>query len=104
MAFWNDSFIEKRRAEWMNAIYSVQAQVNGVYYPGEIQKKEIDGDTVVIDVVFSSLGTGTVTITAVQIIDVDGQIAATQAENIQKSGTQGVIFQFEFPIREEATN
>lgn len=101
MAFWTDTFLQNRRKEWMNAVYKVQGQVNGVYYDGDIQKKEIDGDTITINAVFSTLPTGTATITSVRVIDVTGQVAGQQAENITKSGTQGVIFQFQFPLREE---
>lgn len=101
MAFWKSEFIQKRRTEWMKAIHKVQVKVGSTYYDGVIQKREIVGDTVVLHVVFSSLGSGTVTITSVRVIDVDGIVAAEQPENIQKSGAQGVIFKFEFPIREE---
>ncbi len=101
MAFWKPEFVQKRRIEWMKAIHKVQVKVGSTYYDGVIQKREIDGDTIVIHAVFSSLRSGTVTITAVRVIDVDGIVAAEQLENIQKTGSQGVIFRFEFPIREE---
>jgi hypothetical protein len=100
MAFWKDEFVKKRRIEWMKSIYSIEAKVGATYYRGTIQKKEIVGDTVVIQSVFSSLGSGTVTITSVRVIDVDGIVAGEQAENITKLEPQGVIFKFEFPIRE----
>ncbi len=102
MAFWKEEFVQKRRTEWMKAIQKVQVKVDSTYFDGVIQKREIVGDTVVLHIVFSSLGSGTLTITAVRVIDVDGIVAAEQPENIQKSASQGVIFKFEFPIREEA--
>lgn len=101
MAFWNNAFVQKRRTEWMKAIHAVQVRVGSSWHDGDIQKREIQGDKVVLHVVFGDIGTGTITITSVRVIDVDGIVAAERPENIQKSGSQGVIFKFEFPIREE---
>lgn len=101
MSFWREEFMRKRRREWLAAIDKVQVKVGGVYHDGEIQRCAVEGETVVVHAVFGAIGADTVTITAVRIVDVDGEVAAERFEEITKSGSQGVVLRFVFPIRQE---
>lgn len=101
MAFYTDNFLLKRRNWWLKNIHQVQAFVGSSWYIGEIQKKELQGDKIVLHVVFSELAPMSCTITSVRILDVDGETAAQKSESIIKAAGQGVLLKFELPITEE---
>ena len=101
MAFYTDKFLEKRRRWLMNSIYQVQAFVGSTCYIGDIQKKELQGDTVVLHVVFPALTDLSCTITSIRVIDTDNDVAAQKSESIIKAAGQGILLKFELPITEE---
>ena len=101
MAFYTDNFLLKRRNWWLKNIHQVQAFVGSSWYIGEIQKKELQGDKIVLHVVFSELTSMSCTITSVRIIDADGETAAQKSESIIKAAGQGILLKFELPITEE---
>lgn len=106
MAFYTANFLTKRRQRWLKDIHKVQAKVGVTYYDGIMQKKVIEGNDIVIHVVFSTLDSSAVTITGLRVYDVDGEIAADVAltvdQQITKATGQGVIFKIVLPIVEGA--
>lgn len=103
MAFYTSNFLAKRRNWWLKNIYAVQAKVNGVYVDGAIQKKTVEGNNIVIHAVFSGINGGAAaTITGMRIIDIDGEVAAEQVDNVSTASGQGAIFKITLPIIESA--
>ena len=102
MAFYTDNFLKKRRQWWMKNIAKVQAFVGSSWYTGAIQKKALEGDKIVIHVVFAELADIACTITNLRVVDIDGEVAAQKSENITKAAGQGVLIKLELPITEEA--
>lgn len=100
MAFYTTNFLANRRNQWMKSIQSIQVQVGSAWHTGDIQKKAVEGDSVVIHAVFSSLHTVAATITRSRVLDVRGEVAAEQAENITKVAGQGAMIRLVLPIRE----
>lgn len=101
MAFYTDNFLKKRRQWWMKNIDKVQAFVGSSWYTGAIQKKELQGDIIVIHAVFAELTDTAGTITSLRIIDIDGEVAAQKSESITKAAGQGVLIKIELPITEK---
>ena len=66
-----------------------------------IHKKALDGNKVVIYVVFTDLTASAVTITGLRVIDVDGEVAAQKSESITMAAGQGVLIKLELPITEQ---
>ena len=102
MAFYTDNFLLKRRQWWLKNIHQVQAFVGSAWYTGDIQKKELQGDTVVLHIVFPDLTPESCTITSIRVIDIDGETAAQQSDSIIKAAGQGILLKLELPIKEEA--
>lgn len=100
MAFYTDKFMEKRRRWWMKNIHSVQVYADGAYHTGTIQKKALEGDTIIIHAVFEDLTDIACTITTLRVIDIDGEVAAQRSESIKKAAGQGVLIKIELPITE----
>lgn len=98
--FWRESFLQKRRREWLNNISYAEYVLNGGTYRGDIQIKQIVGDTIEVFVVVDKSVSGANTITRIRLYDVDGEIAGERTESIIKSSTQGVLIKFEFPLKE----
>lgn len=101
MAFYTDNFLKKRRQWWMKNIHKVQVFVGSSWYTGEIQKKELQGDKIVIHVVFAELTNVACTITSLRVTDIDGEVAAQKSESITKAAGQGVLIKIELPITEQ---
>ena len=101
MAFYTENFLSKRRQWWMKNIHQVQAFVGSTWYTGEIQKKELQGDTIVLHVVFSELTALSCTITSIRVIDIDGETAAQKSDRIIKAAGQGILLKLELPIKQE---
>lgn len=101
MAFYTDNFLKKRREWWMKNIAKVQAFVENTWYTGHVQRKTLEGDTIVLHVVFTELTDIACTITNLRVIDIDGETAAQKAESITKAAGQGVLIKIELPITEE---
>lgn len=100
MAYFQSNFLKYRREQWLRSIVRVEAQANGTWYPGDISKKQIEGDTLVIMATFPQLDNSAVTISASRLVDVRGEVAAYQTRAIQKVAGQGVMIKITIPIYE----
>lgn len=100
MAYFIDSFLNRRRQQWLRLIHAVEVQANGAWYRGEINRKEIEGETLVITATFPVLDSVACTITASQLVDVRGEVAAYQQRTIKKASGQGTMIKIEIPLRE----
>lgn len=100
MGYFFDTFVTERRKQWLRSIHSVEIQVNGTWHRGDISKKEIEDDTLVIMATFPSLDSTACTITASRIIDVRGEVAAYQQRVINKHSGQGTMIKLTIPIYE----
>lgn len=101
MAFYTEQFLKKRRVWWMKSIAKIEALIGSTWYTGTIQKKELDGNKIVIHAVFTELTAQACTITSLRVIDIDGEVAAQKSENIKKAAGQGVLIKIELPITEQ---
>ena len=100
MGFWQDSFLAKRRQEWMRDINAVQYQAGDVWYNGQITDKILSGDTLTINwVTTDNLA---LTITAIRFLDRDGNVAGYATDRIAKSATQGMLYCITVKIIDEA--
>lgn len=100
MAYFTNNFVGHRREQWLRSIHSVEVQTNGKWYRGDITKKEVEDDTLVILATFPELDIYTCTITASRIIDVRGEVAAYQQRVIEKISGQGTLIKLTIPIYE----
>ena len=100
MAYFSDTFLSNRRQQWLRSIHAIEVQVGGTWHRGEIGKKEIDDDTLVITATFPTLDSQACTITASRIIDVRGEVAAYQQRVIEKNSGQGTMIKLTVPIYE----
>ena len=76
MAFWQNSFLNDRRAELLRSVKRFQYQRNGgTWYDGEINSKEIVGTDVVVFVNVPSFGVAD-TITGVRVYDNNNALAS----------------------------
>lgn len=98
--FWKESYLQKRRNEWLRSISYAEYVLNGSTYRGDIQQKKIVGDTIEVYVVIDQSVQGTNTISLIRLYDIDGEVAGERTESIIKSSTQGVLVKFEFPLKE----
>lgn len=96
--FWKESFLDKMRAEWLRRLVKIQYYAGGVWYDAAITKKEISGNAVKI--ISTTTDSTALTVTAVRIIDINGDVAGERTEHIVKKGTQSVITLWEFPLYE----
>lgn len=100
MAYFQSNFLKYRREQWLRSIVRVQVQVGSTWYPGDINKKAIEDDTLVIMATFPQLDSSAVTISASRLIDARGEVAAYQTRAIQKVAGQGVMIKITIPIYE----
>ena len=100
MAYFIGNFLSHRRQQWLRSIHAVEVQTNGKWHRGDINKKEIEGDTLVITATFPTLDSVACTITASRLIDVRGEQAAYQQRTIQKNSGQGTMIKLSIPIYE----
>ena len=84
----------------MKSIAKVEALVGSTWYTGTIQKKELEGEKIVIHAVFPELSAPACTITSLRVIDIDGDVAAQKSDNIITAADQGVLIKIELPISE----
>jgi len=103
MAYFQNNFLKYRREQWLRSIVRVEAQVGSTWYPGDISKKAIENDTLVIMATFPQLDNSAVTISASRLVDVRGETAAYQTRAIQKVAGQGVMIKITIPIYEVTT-
>lgn len=102
MGYFYETFLEQRRKQWLRSIHAVEAQVGATWHRGKIEKKAVEGDTLVIDVSFPELDDVACTISAVRIIDVRGEVASYQQRAINKNSGQGTMLKIKIPINEVA--
>lgn len=97
--FWKESFLNKRREEWLKSVERFQYLTDGVWKDAVITDKRVDGNALKITTTTTDDGTAAA-ITAVRILDRDGDVAGQMNENIEKKATQGVLTLWEFPLYE----
>ena len=97
--FWKESFLKKRREEWLKSVERFQYLTDGTWKDAVITDKRVDGNALKITTVTNDDGDAA-TITAVRILDNDGDVAGQKTENIEKKATQGVLTLWEFPLYE----
>ena len=100
MAYFIDTFLNRRRQQWLRSLHAVEVQAGGKWYRGKIDQKEIEGDALVIKATFPALDSMACTITASQIIDVRGEVAAYQQREIKKASGQGTMIKITVPLYE----
>ena len=101
MGYFYDTFMEYRRRQWLRSIHEVEVQVDeGDWHTGDISKKEIEGDTLVIMATFPTLDDVDCNINASRIIDVRGEVAAYQRRTVSKRSGQGIMLKLTIPIYE----
>lgn len=100
MAYFQSNFLKYRREQWARSIVRVEVQVGSSWIPGDINKKQIENDTLVIMATFPALDSSAVTISASRLIDARGEVAAYQTRAIQKVAGQGVMIKISVPIYE----
>lgn len=100
MGYFYNTFVKQRREQWLRSIHSIEVQVGQTWHRGDINKKEIEDDTVVIMATFPSLDSTACTISASRIIDVRGEVAAYQQRVINKHSGQGTMIKLTIPIYE----
>lgn len=100
MAYFQSNFLKYRREQWLRSIVRVEVQVGAAWHSGDINKKAIEGDTLVIMATFPSLDSVAATISASRLIDARGEVAAYQTRAIQKVAGQGVMIKITIPIYE----
>ena len=100
MGYFNDSFMEHTRKQLLRSINVVEVQVDGEWHRGEINQKEVVGDTLEMTVTFPTLDSMTCKITASRIIDIRGEVAAYQQRMISKASGQGTMIKITIPLRE----
>ena len=97
--FWINSFIEKRRKEWLDSLIGFQVLIDGVWVDAMITDKRIEGNALKITTLAPDSDKST-KITGVRFIDKDGDVAGQRSEYIVKTITQGLLTLWEFPIYE----
>lgn len=98
--FWKPTYLAKRRNDWLRSIVKAQYRIGSTFYDAVITEKKIEGDTLIVYMVIDHTVSGTTTVNYIRLIDEGGEVAGERAENITKSGTQGVLIKFEFPLKE----
>jgi len=101
MAFWQSTFLNKVRQDWLRRLVKIQYYAGSTWYDAQITSKAIDGNT--LKIVSQTTDSAALTITKVRLIDNDGDVAGQITENITKLATQGVITLWEFPLYEITT-
>lgn len=103
MAFWQNSFLNDRRAELLRSVKRFQYQRNGgTWYDGEINSKEIVGTDVVVFVNVPSFGTAD-TITGVRVYDANNALAGQQSISLVRDSLNTALLRFTFPLIEQTT-
>lgn len=100
MAYFSDTFMSRKREQWLRSLAAVEAQVGGTWHRGDINQKNIEGDTLVIMATFPTLDSVACTITASRLVDVRGEQAAYQQRVIEKQSGQGTMIKITIPIYE----
>ena len=106
MAFFNQTFLHKRRQQWLRSIHAVEMAASATKYGadewkrGEINQKKIEGDKLVIMATFPELDAQQWYIKAIRLVDVSGTEAAVSYKDVTTQKGQGTMIKIEFPIYE----
>lgn len=100
MGYFYDSFMSHRRDQWLRSIHAVEVQTGGKWHRGAINKKRVEGDTLIIFATFPTLDSVACTIDASRLIDTRGEAAAYQQRTINKVAGQGTMIKLSIPIYE----
>ena len=108
MAYFNESFMENRRKQWLRSIVAVEARAfresatttDSLMCRGKIIEKKIEGDSLVIMATFPELDAEACTIDLTRIIDVRGEIAAISRTVVYKNSGQGFMVKITIPLYE----
>ena len=100
MAYFSENYMNARRNQWLSSIHAVEVQVGSDWHRGDISKKAIEGDTLVITATFPTLDSTACTISASRLIDVRGEVASYQQRVIEKNSGQGTMIKITVPIYE----
>ena len=86
-------------------VTSAKYKVGGTYYPAKIQDAKVLSDgRLAIDVLIDHSLSGNITVTEVQLYDVNGSLWAKKAEAISRADVQeGILYRFAFTVTEEET-
>lgn len=99
--FWTETFLSERRAEWLAQIDKVQYCINDEWRDGEIEDKSISENKLNIRARLNEMD-GKIKITAIRILDSNGNVAGEQSENFEITALQGMLSLWEFSIYETA--
>lgn len=102
--YFTDDFLNERRAEWLRSIAYVECQAGGSWHRGKIEKREVSGDTIIINATFPDLDETATTITASRLIDIRGIQVAYKSKNVKKLSGQGTFIQMKIPIYETSVS
>ena len=86
-------------------VVSAKYKVGSTYYKAPIQDAKVLSDgRLAIDVLIDHSLSGNITVTEVQLYDVNGNLWAKKAESISRADVQeGILYRFAFTITEEET-
>lgn len=93
---WTDTFLAKRRSDWISKIGKAQYYADGTWRDGKITLKEVQGTTCVIR--FTLTDEEAITITQFRLLDTGGEVAFTESRTITKSANQGALIQISVPL------
>ena len=100
MGFFNENFLHERRAEWKNSLAKFQYRVDETWYDAVINSSEVKISKVLFSVIVPTIPQTSHTITAIRILDINGNEAAMQELRIERTATQTLLLSFSFPIQE----
>lgn len=100
MAFFNESYLDAIRADLCAGIASAKYRIGDTLRDAAITARNVNGNRFYIVVSCANLPAGSQTISEVILYDAQGGIVASKLESVNKTLTQGVLFKFEFILRE----
>lgn len=98
---WQKAFLDKSRKWWLRKIVRAQyyASATGTWYEGRFTEKSLSGNTMTFKI--ETTDEAAMTITKVQLLDADGDVAYEGNRSIVKSATEGALIQIDVPMDEE---
>lgn len=93
---WTDTFLDKRRKDWLAKIGKAQYYANDSWRDGFVTLKEVQGTKCVIR--FATTDESELTITQIRLLDTSGDVAFTESRTITKSAGQGALIQISVPL------
>ena len=87
---WTDTFLAKRRSDWISKIGKAQYYADGTWRDGKITLKEVQGTTCVIR--FTLTDEEAITITQFRLLDTGGEVAFTESSASSLKSSNSAIF------------